>query len=100
MSFPDEKSLEKMRKKLEKADGFLMLDEGASELDRFRFKICQELLKYSYKNDYKDSEMADFLGLTKADMSRIFNHRIDKFSTDKLIKLYAKIKPEYKLKVS
>jgi len=44
--------------------------------------------------------MAVFLEITKADMSRIFNHRIEKFSTDKLIQLYSMIKPEYKLKVS
>jgi len=100
MSFPSKDRLKKMREKLEKMDGFLMPDKDATELDRFRFKICQELLKYSQKNGYKDSEMAEFLEITKADMSRIFNHRIDKFSTDKLIQLFAKIKPEYKLKVS
>lgn len=100
MSFPDKKTLERMRKKLEKAEGFRMLEEDASELDRFRFKICQELLKFSLKKGYKDIEMADLLGITKADMSRIFNHRIDKFSTDKLLKIYAKIKPDYKLRVS
>ena len=100
MSFPDKKKIEKMRKKLDKADGFLMLDKNATELDRLRFKICQELLKYSQKNNYRGGEMADFLEITKADMSRIFNHRIDKFSTDKLIDIYTKIKPEYKLKVS
>jgi predicted XRE-type DNA-binding protein len=94
MNFPDEKKFKKMRDKPQKVDGFLMLDEEASELDRFRFKICQELLKYSHKNEFKDAEMAELLGLTKVDMSRIFNHRIDKFSTDKLIQLYAKIKPK------
>jgi len=100
MSFPDKKKLDKMRKKLEGVDGFLVLDANASELERFRFKICQALLKYSQKNEHNSSEMAKLLGITKADMSRIFNHRVEKFSTDKLIKLYGIIKPEYKLKVS
>lgn len=100
MAFPSDKKLSKMRKKLEKAEGFKMLNPDASELEKFRFKICQELLKYSHKNGYQAVDMAEFLEITKADMSRIFNHRIDKFSTDKLLKLYAKIKPGYKLKVS
>ena len=100
MGFPNKAKLEKMRKKLEKADGFLMLSPDASELDRFRFKICQDLLKYARKNKLKDIEMAEHLEITKADMSRIFNHRINKFSTDKLLKLYAKIRPDYKLRVS
>jgi len=42
MSFPDKKKLNKMRKKLEKADGFLMLDESATELDRFRFTAIKK----------------------------------------------------------
>tara|TARA_B100001248_G_scaffold261195_1_gene251560 strand:+ start:10902 stop:11204 length:303 start_codon:yes stop_codon:yes gene_type:complete len=100
MSFPDKSKLKKMREKLEKVDGFKMLAPDAKELDRFRFKICQELLKYAQKKQMKDIEMAEYLEITKADMSRIFNHRIDKFSTDKLLKLYAKINPNYKLKVS
>ena len=100
MGFPDKKQLSKIREKLEKADGFLMVDPDADELTRFRFSICQDLLKYAHKKKLKDKEMAELLEITKADMSRIFNHRIKKFSTDKLLKLYAKIKPNYKLKVS
>ena len=100
MGFPSEKKLKKIRAKLEKADGFLMLEPNADELAKFRFKICQELLKYAKKEDYSDKEMAEYLEITKADMSRIFNHRIDKFSTDKLIHLYSIINPDYKLKVS
>lgn len=99
MSFPNKKQLDSIRKKLEKSDGFLMLDPNADELAKFRFHICQGLLKYAQKKKFKDVEMAKFLKITKADMSRIFNHRIDKFSTDKLIQLYSKIKPNYKLKV-
>ena len=64
------------------------------------FRHEGKFLKYSQKNGYNGSEMSKLLGITKADMSRIFNHRIEKFSTDKLIELYGKIKPEYKLKVS
>ncbi len=100
MTFPSEKELKKIRKKLEKTEGFAMLDPDASELDRFRFKICQELLKYAQKKNMSAIEMANFLGITKADMSRIFNHRIDRFSTDKLLSLFAKIKPNYQLRVA
>ena len=64
MKFPSEKELKKVRKKLEKAEGFAMLDPDANELDRFRFKICQELLKYSHKKDMNTVEMAKLLGLS------------------------------------
>ena len=97
MSFPSEKELERVRKKLKKSQGFLMLSPDADELQRFRFRICQALLKYAQQNKLNSLEMARFLEITKADMSRIFNHRITRFSTDKLIKLYAKAHPEYRL---
>lgn len=100
MAFPSEKELKRVRKKLQRAQGFLMLSPDADELERFRFNICQELLKHAQKNGLSAVEMAKLLGITKADMSRIFNHRISRFSTDKLVKLYAKVNPEYRLRVA
>ncbi len=100
MAFPSEKELKKMRKKLDRAQGFLMLSPDADELAKFRFKICQELLKYSQKEKLNTVQMAKLLGIPKSDMSRIFNHRIDRFSTDKLVRLFAKIKPDFQLKVA
>lgn len=100
MSFPNEKELARARKKLKRVQGFLMLASDADGLARFRFSICQELLKYAHKNALTAVEMAKLLGITKADMSRIFNHRISRFSTDKLVRLYAVIKPDYQLKVA
>ncbi|MCM0606979.1 MAG: XRE family transcriptional regulator [Xanthomonadaceae bacterium] len=100
MGFPSKKELSKIRAKLSKKPGFLMLSPDADELARFRFQICQDLLKYSQQHELSAVAMAKFLGITKADMSRIFNHRITRFSTDKLIRLYSKINPDYRLKVA
>ncbi|MCM0606576.1 MAG: hypothetical protein KA715_10840 [Xanthomonadaceae bacterium] len=100
MGFPSEKELARVRSKLKKSDGFLMLSPDADELERFRFMICQELLKHANQHEMNAVEMAKFLGITKADMSRIFNHRITRFSTDKLVRLYSKINPDYRLKVA
>jgi len=100
MPFPSEKELKKVRKKLERAKGFQMLDPDADEVAKFRFKLCQELLKYARKNSLNSAEMAKNLGITKADMSRIFNHRIERFSTDRLLKLCSIVKPDLKLKVA
>jgi predicted XRE-type DNA-binding protein len=100
MGFPSEKELKRARVKLKKNQGFLMLSSSADELEKFRFNICQELLKYAQVHKLTAVEMAKFLAITKADMSRIFNHRIMRFSTDKLVRLYSKINPEYRLKVA
>ena len=54
MSFPKEKRLSRIRKDLEKVEGFLMLDPDADELARFRFRICQDLLKYAQRKNFKE----------------------------------------------
>ena len=100
MAFPSEKELKRVRKKLNRAQGFLMLSANADELAKFRFRICQEILKYSLQEKLNTVEMAKLIGIPKSDMSRIFNHRIDRFSTDKLVRLLAKIKPDLQLKVA
>ena len=100
MAFPSEKELKRVRKKLNRAQGFLMLSANADELAKFRFRICQEILKYSLQEKLNTVEMAKLIGIPKSDMSRIFNHRIDRFSTDKLVRLLAKIKPDFQLKVA
>ena len=100
MGFPNEKQLKKIRDKTKKAEAFKMLSPDADELSRFRFSICQDLLAYAQKNNLSTTEMAKTLKITKADMSRIFNHRIERFSTDKLVTLYGKVYPKYKLRVS
>jgi predicted XRE-type DNA-binding protein len=100
MAFPSEKELKRVRKKLGRVKGFLMLPPDADELARFRFKICQEFIKYAQTHKMAAIELAKQLGITKADMSRIFNHRIQRFSTDRLVRLYSKINPDYQLKVA
>ena len=100
MSFPSEKQLKKMREKLKNKEGFKMLASDADELDKLRFRVCQDLLKYAQKNEFTSGEMAEELGIPDSDMSRIFNHNIERFSTDKLLKLYSVVYPDYKLKVS
>ena len=58
MAFPSEKELKRVREKLARAQGFLMLPPDADELAKFRFKICQELLKYSQQEKLNAVQMA------------------------------------------
>lgn len=77
-----------------------MLAPDADELARFRFKICQELLKYAHRQNVSAAELAKSLAISKAEMMRIFNHRIARMSTDKLIRLVTKIYPHLRLKMT
>ncbi len=99
MRFPDKKKLNKMRAKLEKVEGTLMIAPDASPLERLRWDLCQKFIQYTQQHGISQSEMAQILGVDKAKVSKILHHRIDEFSTDRLITLYQQLNPGLKIKV-
>ncbi|MES2767526.1 MAG: XRE family transcriptional regulator [Bdellovibrionota bacterium] len=100
MGFPNKKEINKILKQLEKAKGSLALQPNATPLEKFRWDICQKFIKYEREHGYNQTELAATLGIDKSKMSKILHHRIDEFSTDRLLTLYQKINPKVKLKVS
>ena len=99
MGFPNKKQIEKALKRLEKAEGTLMLPEHPTPLQKFRWDICQNFLKYKRAHGCTQKELAKILGVDEAKVSKILHHRIDEFSTDRLITFYEKLDPDVKLKV-
>ncbi len=99
MAFPKSSELNRIRKKLEKAEGTLMLPEHATALERFRWDICQKLVAYKRNHDLTLEEMGRLLGIDKGKVSKILRHRVDEFSTDRLIGYLQVLYPETKLKV-
>ena len=100
MSFPKKSEIKKALKKLEKVQGTLALPELTTPLERFRFDLCQIFIRYKNVNNFTQKELAQQLGIDEAKMSKILHHRIDEFSTDRLITLCSKINPSLKLKVA
>ncbi len=100
MGFPSESELKKIRKKLEKAEGTLMLPPNATALEKFRWDICQKFVVYKQKHKLSLEEMADVLGTDKAKVSKILRHRIESFSTDRLVNLLQIIYPKTELRVA
>ena len=100
MSFPDEKTLKQIRKKLEKAEGTLMLPANPTPLEKFRWDLCQKFVKIKQDNDLTLEEMAKPLGVDRGKVSKILRHRIDEFSTDRLISYLQVLSPGTKLKVA
>lgn len=99
MRFPDKKELERVLKKLEKAEGTLALKPDASPLEKFRFDLCQKFLKYKKAHELNQKELAQALNIDEPKVSKILHHRIDEFSTDRLIELYSRLEPDLKLRV-
>ncbi len=100
MGFPSESELKRVRKKLSKVEGTLGPNENPTPLEKFRWDLCQKFIKYSMAHDLDQKQLAELLEVDKAKVSKILHHRIDEFSTDRLILLYSKLDPGLKLKIS
>lgn len=87
------------RAKLRNKQGTLGLSENPTPLERLRWDICQEFVKYAVGNHLKSQDLAEKLGVHESDMSRILRHRIERFSTDKLLELLLKLKPKSKIQL-
>ena len=99
MGFPNKTEIDRALKKLEKSDGTLALRPDASTLEKFRWELCQKFIKYKKTHGFNQKQLAELLEVDEAKVSKILHHRIDEFSTDRLIALYSKLDPDLKLKV-
>lgn len=86
-----------MRKKLEKSDGSSALSPEASTLDKFRSEICRQFVIYQREHMLKCKELAKIVGVDESIMSKVLRYRSDRFTTDKLIQMLAKIHPHHHL---
>ena len=99
MGFPNKAEIKRALKKLENVEGTLDIGEKPTPLERFRWDICQKFIKYKKANGYNQKQLAELLEVDEAKISKILHHRVDEFSTDRLISLYLKLEPDLKLKV-
>lgn len=97
MKFPSEKELAKMRKKLEKAEGSLILSPKSTSLEKLRYEICRQFIIYQRDHGLKCKELAKLVGVDESLMSKVLRYRHDRFSTDKLIEMLSKIYPKHHL---
>lgn len=97
MKFPNEKELAKMRKKLDKSVGSVVLSPEASPLEKFRYEICRQFVIYQREHDLKCKDLAKIVGVDESVMSKVLRYRNERFTTDKLIQMLAKIHPRHHL---
>ncbi len=100
IKFPTKARLKQMDEKLKNVEGTLMVGPSSSPAEKFRWELCQNLLKYMVNKNISQVEFADFLDIDQARVSEIVNHRIDKVSTDKLIAYNEKINPAVEFKIA
>jgi predicted XRE-type DNA-binding protein len=100
MRYPSKDKLREMDKKLKNVEGTLMVGPSSSPSDRFRWELCQNLVRHMMETKLSQVEFATLLGIDQARVSEIVNHRIDKVSTDKLISYNEVINPKVQFKIA
>jgi len=100
MRYPSKKKLQEMDKKLKNVEGTLMVGPKAPPAERFRWDLCQNLVRHMVEKNLSQVEFAKLLGIDQARVSEIVNHRIDKVSTDKLISYNETINPKVQFKIA
>ncbi len=100
MSYPSKKKLAEMDKKMKKVQGTVMVGPSSPPIDRFRWDLCQNLVRHMVEKELSQVEFANLLGIDQARVSEIVNHRIDKVSTDKLIAYNETINPKVQFKIA
>ena len=100
MKYPSKKKLAEIDRKLSKVSGTLMVGPSSTPSEKFRWDLCQGLLRYMHNQGLTQVELAELLGIDPARVSEIVNHRIDKVSTDKLISYHEKINPKIAFKIA
>ena len=100
MVMPNKEQIKKALKALEKTEGTLALDPQASALERFRWELHQKFVKFIREKNITQRKLAEILEIDEGKISKILHHRLDEFSTDRLITLYEKLNPKIELKVS
>lgn len=100
MAFPSKDQIKKALKRLEKVEGTLAPPANPTPLEQFRHDIQQKFVVYKHDKKISQREMAELLGIDEGKISKILHNRLEEFSTDRLIALYAKLNPKVQLKVS
>ena len=66
--------------------GILGKNPSADQL--LKFELCTYIASYINSKGLSLSEVQKITGINSSDVSRIKNHRLDRFTIDKLIKIY------------
>ncbi|MBI2519216.1 MAG: hypothetical protein HYV97_02315 [Bdellovibrio sp.] len=90
MSYPDRERIFKVLDKIKsgKIKSTEALDASASPLDKMKFNVCQQILKFKREHNYSNLELAEIIGVGPAIISRILHCQIDRFKVDSLLNYY------------
>lgn len=97
--FPNDKELKKAREALEKGPAAKLLPKNASPVDKMKYSLCEEFVKYKNQNNLTQRALAEKLGIDEALVSKIIHYSFEEFTTDRLVKYLAVLYPKLEIKL-
>jgi predicted XRE-type DNA-binding protein len=100
MGMPDEKTLAKMREKLEAAEPTYGLPENATKTQMIKYKLREKFVVHILKTATSQAKLARKLGIDTARLNEIVKYRIDLFRIDKLVEYAELLDPNLNIHVA
>lgn len=89
-----------MRKKLAQAEGARALAPGADLLDKAKYELCRQFVKYCLDHEISQRELAHLIGVNESRVSEIIRYHVHKLTLDRLVRYLEKIRPGAKVRVA
>ena len=79
--------------------GSWSLTENATTLEKTKYDICQNILRYQREKNLSDEKLAQIINLTKSETEDILHCRIDYFTLDRLVVYASRLFEPLKIEV-
>ena len=91
MTYPNKERILKVLDKIQKGKlkPTKMIDKDASPMDKMKFNICQQIIKFKRNKDYSNKDLSEIIGVGSAVISRVLHCHIDRFKIDSLLSYYS-----------
>jgi predicted XRE-type DNA-binding protein len=100
MSFPSEKELKAIRKKLADVEPSHLLPKNATKADQLKFKLCEKFVIYLIENKVTQVQLAKKLKVDPSRINEIVKYRIDLYTVDKLMDLAERLDLDFDVNVA
>lgn len=98
--FMSEEELKQVRRMMQNVKGSRALHPNASAVEKTKYKLCQEFVKYLRVKEISQRELAKRLKVSESRVSEITHYYIDKITIDKLVELHERLNHTVTFKIA
>lgn len=98
--WPENKELQKVKRLLARKPAVEGLPPDAPAMDRAKWDLCAEFVKYLRVEEISQRELAKRLAVNESRVSEIVHYRLAKLTAEQLLKYLERIKPRYRLRIA